>query len=109
MKIRTATDLGIDLDRIAARRVPREWVYLDGCAPWEAAEHDAVHEGAAPCPVCGGLPLAPSRYCAYCDRAGLDGQATYPGYPVDYAPDPHYPRDTATRYAPDRRLRGGVG
>ena len=102
-----ATDLAIDLDLIAARRVPRQWIYLQGSRSWSRSEHDAVRAGASTCPVCGGSPRPSSRYCTLCDRAGLDDAVSYPGLDVDACPDPDYPREQPSYH--EGHLKGGRG
>lgn len=107
VRVLTATDLGIDLDELAAEKSTREWIYLDGVGPWEARQHDAVHDRRNPCPVCGGAVLPKKRYCSYCDRAGLDGCVVYPGLPINTRPHPDYPK-TPRAYRPGK-LQGGIG
>lgn len=106
-RILLASDLRLDLDGLVAPKPVREWIYLDGVGPWEAATHDDVSAGTVPCPVCGGRPLPASRYCSLCDHAGLDGRVAYPGLPVDTQPHPDYPQ--APRAYRPGKLKGGVG
>lgn len=113
-KIRNATDLGLDLDRIAARRVPRDWMYIDGVEPWSMADEALYRAGLARCKGCGRHrddgPVSPaSRYCGRCDSAGLDGRVNYPGEEVGSRIDPDYPAEPTKVPAIRNGLRGGKG
>lgn len=103
-----ATDCGVNLDHFPAqvRRIT-DWVYLQGCEPWDMASHAAAFLGLGPCPICKGLPLKKSRYCLGCDRTGLDGKVEFAGLDIDSCPDPDYPT-TGTIYDPEQGLAGGV-
>lgn len=108
-RVRNATDLGIDLDAVPATpRGPGFDVLLEGTGPWDWS---ARVEG--PCPVCGRRRLPRSHYCLRCDRAGADGKVAYPGLPVGRYPNREWEQEygpmTATVYASDRGLRGGLG
>jgi hypothetical protein len=109
-----ATDLGINLDRIADNRAPSQWIYLEGIETWQRLKADRYRAGVDRCQVCGryktSKPVRPaSRYCLACDSAGLDGVARYPGLDVDSAPNVDYDGATPTTYSPDPTLSGGKG
>lgn len=133
MRIRNATDLGLDLDAIACRRAPREWVYEEGGEAWqwsafahvaaglESVPHLTWPHPPIPCPVCAGAALkTPARYCLACDRAGLDRKfgppgapSGYPGLAVDAVRNEAFIkayglRDRVRKYRAGR-LKGGVG
>lgn len=110
-RIRNATDLGVDLDRVADRpRAPSFGLFLEGSGPWdwEAWDHEGTRARRWPCAVCGGGPLRRTWYCPACDRAGTDGRVLYPGLPVgshlneDWEAEP-------TVYVRHPRLKGGLG
>lgn len=113
-RIRNATDLDLDLDRIAVvpatPRGPRFSVVLEGSGPWcwEQWDHAGTRRKEWPCAVCGGGALPRTWYCAACDRAGTDGRMTYPGLPVGRYLDPDWEAE-ATIYVSDERLKGGLG
>jgi hypothetical protein len=104
-RIANATDLRLNLDRIAAPRDESDFIFLEGIGPqdWEGCieSHLPRH-----CPVCGGNPLPLNRYCARCDRTGVDGRVTLPGLAVGSCLDPTWHAEP-TRYVPEGKLRGG--
>lgn len=108
--VRTATDLGIDLDRIAVvpatPRGPRFLVMLEGSGPWDWEAWEGNNP--VPCPVCQGRRLPRSWMCLRCNRMGTDGQVSYPGLPVGQYLDPQWVAEP-TVFVRHAQLRGGLG
>lgn len=105
MTIVNATDVGLDLDRLAEPRRPPDVFILVGIADaWSMFEHARAFLGLAPCPECHGRPLGRLEYCLACDRAGIDLLGLeLPGLAVDSHPDQAWLEEREKR-----RARGGT-
>lgn len=101
-----ATDLRLNLDRIADPKSELGWTYLYGCEAWEGWLHDATREERCICPVCRDHPK-PTHYCLHCDRTGLDGKTNFPGEPIGSRINEEYHAEP-TSYHPHPDLRGGT-
>lgn len=104
-----ASALRVDLGMVPDYRGGDGWVYMEGREPWSMVDHARAFQGLAPCPVCNDAPLKRTRYCAGCDRTGLDGRVAFPGEPVNSRPNPDYPPEPTVLKARAKGLKGGLG